>query len=66
MITENACNRTESRRLFHLQHGRTISTDSGTFRDTDSRTFRKSLGYINTFVVVCNAAGPVEDEKTCR
>lgn len=60
MITENACKRIESRR-FNLQHGRTISTDSGTFRDTDSRTFRKSVGYINTFVIVCNANGPITE-----
>lgn len=52
MITENACKRTESRR-FNLQHGRTISTDAG--------TFRKSLGNINTFVIVCNANGPVTE-----
>lgn len=51
-MVENACKRTESR-LYNLQHGRTISTDAG--------TFRKSLGYINTFIIVCNASGPVTE-----
>lgn len=51
-MIENACKRTESRR-FNLQHGRTISTDPG--------TFRKSFGYINAFVIVCNANGPITE-----
>lgn len=54
MRTENACKRAESRRLSNLQHGRTISTDAG--------TFRKSLGYINAFVIVCNAEGKIDCE----